>query len=296
MSSSPSPDLPPALPPLLRHGLNPDPEARPFARRNYERLRLYLARALRSVSRPLAYNCCYMHVPKCAGTSVTDAMRSLCPLQKRVGMVLARPSRRATALQSGRPEWNIHEDGPESAVIFGYREHLMLYFMADDAPLVCGHFLFSELAYTAFGHRYRFVSVLRNPLDRLVSNYADARLGNYIDMPFGDYLDSEVGWRHATVMLRYFSGQAVIPRSGVDAAMTAARANLEKFALVGFTDRMPAFAEGFAKVFGAKLHLHHMRPGRFEKPKIDDGARARMEQLCAGDLEFYEHARRRFAP
>ena len=247
------------------------------------------------MQRPLAYNCCYMHVPKCAGTSVTDAMRSLCPLQKRIGMILARPSRRATALQSGRPEWNIHEDGPESQVIFAYREYLMLYFMADDAPLVCGHFLFSELAHTAFGDRYRFVSVLRNPLDRLVSNYADARLGNYIDLPFAAYLDSEVGWRHATVMLRYFSGRPVIPQEGIVEAMAVARANLEKFALVGFTDRMPDFATGFASVFGARLRLHHMRPGRYEKPEIDRSARARMEQLCAGDLEFYEHARRRFA-
>jgi hypothetical protein len=294
MSSSP-PDAPPTLPPLLRHGLNPDPEARPLARQTYERLRLYTARALRSMQRPLAYNCCYMHVPKCAGTSVTDAMRSLCPLQKRIGMILARPSRRATALQSGRPEWNIHEDGPESQVIFAYREYLMLYFMADDAPLVCGHFLFSELAHAAFGDRYRFVSVLRNPLDRLVSNYADARLGNYIDMPFATYLDSEVGWRHATVMLRYFSGQPVIPQEGIVDAMAVARGNLEKFALVGFTDRMPDFATGFASVFGARPRLHHMRPGRYEKPEIDRSARARMEQLCAGDLEFYEHARRRFA-
>jgi hypothetical protein len=294
MSSSP-PDAPPALPPLLRHGLHPDPETLPLARQSYERLRLYAARALRSLGRPLAYNCCYMHVPKCAGTAVTDAMRSLCPLQKRVGMVLARPSRRATALQSGRPEWNIHEDGPESQVIFAYREHLMLYFMADDAPLVCGHFLFSERAHTAFANRYRFVSVLRNPLDRLVSNYADARLGNYIDMPFSDYLDSEVGWRHATVMLRYFSGRAIVPPEGVADATAAAHANLEKFALVGFTDRMRDFAEGFGRVFGVPLRLHHMRPGRFEKPEIDRSARARMEKLCAGDLEFYEHARRRFA-
>jgi hypothetical protein len=290
-----SPDAPPTLPPLLRHGLQPDPEARRLARQTYERLRLYTARALRSLRPTLTYNCLYMHVPKCAGTSVTDAMRSLCPLQKHVGMILARPSRRATALQSGRPEWNIHEDGPESQVIFAYREHLMLYFMADDAPLVCGHFLFSELAHAAFGNRYRFVSVLRNPLDRLVSNYADARLGNYIDMPFSAYLDSEVGWRHATVMLRYFSGRAVIPREGVADAMKAARLNLEKFALVGFTDRMEDFATRFGDVFGSPLRLHHMRPGRFEKPEIDRNARVRMEQLCAGDLEFYEHARRHFA-
>jgi hypothetical protein len=290
-----SPDTPPILPPLLRHGVNPDPEARPLVRQTYERFRLYAKRALRSLRRPLAYNCCYMHVPKCAGTSVTDAIRSLCPLQRRVGMILARPSRRATALQAGRSEWNIHEDGPESQAIFANLEQLMLYFMANDAPLVCGHFLFSELAHTAFGDRYRFVSVLRNPLDRLVSNYADARLGNYIDMPFATYLDSEVGWRHATVMLRYFSGQPVIPQEGIVDAMAVARGNLEKFALVGFTDRMPDFATGFASVFGARPRLHHMRPGRYEKPEIDRSARARMEQLCAGDLEFYEHARRRFA-
>lgn len=266
-----------------------------ISRETGERIRVYSARILRSLTRGLRHNCCFVHIPKCAGTSVTNALRSICPLHRRIGMVLARPTRQAAAILSGWPERDIHEDGPLSNVIFAYREELALYYMANDAPLVCGHFLFSERAYAAYGDRYRFVSVLRDPLERLVSNYADARLANYIDMPFDAYLESDVGWRHASVMLRYFSGTPEIPRDATASAMSIARANLAKFSVVGFTDHLTDFCGAFSTVFGVRLHVRRLRVGSFGKPEIAAATRRKMEALCAGDLEFYEHARKQFA-
>jgi hypothetical protein len=267
-----------------------------ISRGTVERLRLYSARVMRSLTRGLQYNCCFMHIPKCAGTSMTNALRSVCPLHRRTGMILAKPTREAASILSGRSEWEIHEDGPLSSAIFAYREHLLLYYMANNAPLVCGHFLFSERAHDAYNDRYRFVSVLRDPLERLVSNYADARLANYVDMPFDAYLESDVGWRHATVMLRYFANMPEIPRDGTGTALSAARSNLAKFSLIGFTDQLTDFCGEFSNIFGVRLHVRHLRTAGFRKPEIDPATRRKMEALCAGDLEFYAYARRKFGP
>jgi hypothetical protein len=54
--------------------------------------------------------------------------------------------------------------------------------MSDDRiRCVTGHFLWSEKCYNAFHGDYRFVTLLRNPVDRFVSNYLYGRYKKHSD-------------------------------------------------------------------------------------------------------------------
>lgn len=241
-------------------------------------------------------NCCFMHVPKCGGTSMIHGLRRLCPIQRSLGLIQVAPSRSAISLLAERrlDYFGFHEDGPRTADVFAFRRSLLFYFLASDLPLVAGHFLFDRDAFANFGDRYRFISVLRDPVERMVSHYNEERRGNYLDLPFVAYLETNLAWRHATTALRYFSGMAHIEPTHLDHALALAKANLRCFAVVGFTENLDRFCARFADLFGRRLRIGHYRRAVLPKPDIDRAMRHRLEVMCRGDLELYQAAKELF--
>jgi hypothetical protein len=241
-------------------------------------------------------NCCFMHVPKCGGTSLIHALRRVCPIQRSLGLIQVAPSRSATSLLAeGRLDYfGFHEDGPRTADVFAFRRSLLFYFLASDVPLVAGHFLFERDAFANFGDRYRFISVLRDPVERMISHYNEERRTNYVDLPFDAYLETNLAWRHATMALRYFSGMAHIEPTQLHRALALAKSNLRCFAAVGFTEHLDPFCTRFADLFGRRLRVGHYRRTALPKPDIDRSMRRRLEAMCRGDLELYESAKEVF--
>ncbi|MGQ9371777.1 hypothetical protein [Azospirillum sp. ST 5-10] len=260
---------------------------------NRTNLTVLTGRALSTVAPGFAGRCCFIHLPKCAGTAVGHALRALCPLTERVEVVYARPSRRAAAMAFAGVDSvdAVHEDGPRSEELFRLREAQMLYAMSLEAKLIIGHCLFSPAVARFFGDAYRFVTVLRDPVQRVLSNYVDARSAGFVTEPFEEYLEGDVARRHATVNLRYFSGRSEIPWDAGEEALATAVDNLRRFALIGFTDDMEAFEAGFRRRFGAGLRVRHHRPARGAKPELTPAARRRLEEICALDRRIHEAAR-----
>jgi hypothetical protein len=238
-------------------------------------------------------NCCFMHVPKCGGTSMIHALRRLCPIQRGLGLIEVAPSRSAISLLAERrlDYFGFHEDGPRTAEVFAFRRSLLFYFLASDVPLVAGHFLFDRDAFTHFGDRYRFISVLRDPVARMISHYNEERRSNYLDLPFDAYLETNLAWRHATMALRYFSGMAQVGPTELDQALALAKANLRCFGVIGVTEDLDRFCARFADLFGRRLRVGHYRRTALPKPEIDRATRRRLEHMCRGDLEFYHAAK-----
>jgi hypothetical protein len=241
-------------------------------------------------------NCCFMHVPKCGGTSMIHALRRICPIQRGLGLIEVAPSRSAISLLAERrlDYFGFHEDGPCTADVFAFRRGLLFYFLASDVPLVAGHFLFDRDAFAHFRDRYRFISVLRDPVERMISHYGEERRGNYLDLPFHAYLETNLAWRHATTALRYFSGMAEVAPTQLDHALDLAKANLGCFSLVGFTEDLDRFRTRFADLFGRRLRIGHYRRTKSPKPDLDRATRRRLEHMCRGDLEFYQAAKELF--
>lgn len=258
-----------------------------------QRSRLYLGRSLRTVS-GLRQPCVFMHVPKCGGTSVSEALYATVPLHRKIGILDSPSIRSALAIQhSGQDDLSFHDEGARADDIAAFRETLLLMHMAHRATLIHGHFLFSERAWQHFGDRYRYVTILRDPVARTVSNYRmDRRTGTFAGS-FDDYLSSDHGRRQALHKLRYFSGMATVAPQDEPEAMERALRNMERFSLIGFLEDLDGFSRDFAALFGVRPWIPHYNSAGQDKPfAMTTEQRDRLAALSAPDIELYAHALR----
>lgn len=268
-------------------------ELPPFARFK-QRSRLYGGRSLRTVSgQSLRHPCVFLHVPKCGGTSVSEALYATVPLHRKIGILDSPSIRSAMAIQhTGQDDLSWHDEGPNADAITQFREALVLMHMSHQATLIHGHFLFSEAAWQHFGDRYRFVTILRDPVARTISNFRmDQRTGTFT----GDldaFLDSPEGRRKALHKLRYFSGIATVEPGQEAEAIALAKRNMERFSLIGFLEDLPGFASDFATLFGARPRIPHYNKAEDAPVNISPDQQARLTALCAPDIELFDHARK----
>jgi hypothetical protein len=275
----------------------------PARERARRQLLVYSGRLWHGLVGGLRVNCCFMHVPKCGGTSVKLALLRTCPIQRRVGWLDVGASRRAVGVLTDETidEFRYHEDGPNAAAIFALRRALLAYFLERGAVLVTGHFLFDGPIFAHYRDRYRFITTMRDPVERVISHYTEELRNRYLTESFDAYLDTNVAWRHATAQLRYFAGMPQVVPADVETAMARAKENLRAFSLIGFIGDLRRFSEGVREIFGPRLRVPHVVPTRHHhdavlpKPSIDQASRRRLETMCAADIELYDYAKRTFA-
>ncbi len=266
----------------------------PFIERNARRGRVYGGRLISALAnRPLRHNCCFYHIPKSGGTSLSEALHASVPVNRHIGEVPANTTRRAAAmLNAGKDdEAAYYDDGENCEAVFRLREGMLLAFMANDVSLAHGHVLFSHKADAHFGDRYRYVTMLRDPAARVVSNYRAAKGAGYVSEDFSEYLKGPVGRAHATHNRRYFSGRALISEEETPQAMKEAKAVIDKFAVIGFVDAMDDFLDRFEDVFGARLSVGRHNVGKSAIPDIGMTDKRRLDELCAPDQALHDYAR-----
>ena len=266
----------------------------PFIERNLRRARLYSGRVIRSSVLPAPrHPCLFMHMPKCGGTSISEAMYATVPLGQGIAVIDAVSTRRAAAIYAfGRDEPLLcHEDQPHGDKVFDLRERMMLQQMAWGARLIHGHILFSEKADQQFGSKFRYVTLLRDPVERMISNYRMAVNAGVISDGFDAYLDTPVARSHAQVYLRYLSGQTVVPEAEVPAKLDLAQSRLAKFAVVGFLDDLPSFQNRYRDVFGVPLRIKVYNQGEGAIPKLTVEQADRIAVLTAPDQAIFDTAK-----
>lgn len=266
----------------------------PTLERTRRRGRVYGGRMGRMLSgRDLSAPCVFMHVPKCGGTSVSEALYATVPLHRKIGIIDAPSIRRALAIHhEDRDDLvTFHDEGPRADVISEFREQLLLMHMAHGARLIHGHFLFSERAYAHFGTQYKFVTILRDPVARTVSNYRMAVRRGVCPEGLDAFLETDMGRRMAQHTLRYFSGRATIAPGGEEAAREVALANMARFSVIGHIERLDAFVEMFRAVFGATPRVGHFNRAEGGEPDLTPAQRARLLELCAIDIELTDRSR-----
>lgn len=267
----------------------------PFLERNIRRARLYSGRIIRSCVLPAPrHPCLFMHMPKCGGTSIAEAMYATVPLGRGVAVIDAVSTRRAAAIyEFGRDEALLcHEDHPHGDKVFDLRERLMLQQMAWGAWLIHGHVLFSDKADAHFGQKFRYVTLLRDPVDRMISNYRMAVNAAVVPEGLDAYLDTPVARSHAQVYLRYLSGQTVVPDADIPAKLALAQSRLARFAVVGFLNDLPAFQQRYLSVFGVPLRIKTYNQGKGQKPTLTADQTDKIATLTAPDQAIFDTALR----
>ena len=262
----------------------------PLGERTIRRLRVYGGRALRGAT---GHKCLFLHLPKCGGTSVAEALYATVPLWARITVLDAEATRRAAAiLHSGVDDPLLgHEDLERGAETFRLREEIMLTQMAWGSPLIHGHVLWSEAMERHFGQSYRIVTLMRDPVERMISNYRMARTRGIAPADFGAYLESPLARAHALVFLRYLSGVAHPAEADVPDLLALALARLARFDVIGFLDDLPGFAALYERRIGVRPRIGHYNVGQGSAAVPDAAQMRHIQALCAPDLQIYAQAR-----
>ena len=189
----------------------------------------------------------FHHVPKCGGTSVGRALRRAYLLSQ--GTVTPDASMKAfEAVRQGRPHL-------ASADVSELREMMLLYMLYSDTRCVSAHIPFSDAAYRQFADRYLFVTLLRDPIDRFISNYywSHQHPGGvgHIAESLEDFLATPRARHLGSTYVRYFCGEPAADFT--EQHVAAAIANLRRMDCVGFLDEVGAFAAALRRLTGKRI-------------------------------------------
>jgi hypothetical protein len=177
-----------------------------------------------------------------------------------------------------------------------------------DYSVIFGHVQFDG---TGFDPRYRYVTVLRDPVERALShlffilnNHAPDSLPEWRSyerflLSEGDVVDYPVLLKLVNYHVDHFAAvESRLHRSAI-ARLQDAQAVLDRYAVWGFHDRLPAFMSDLAGFLGlpspqslAPINVTVKKPRR---DQISAKLRARLEELNAIDLTFYRMAQDRYA-
>jgi hypothetical protein len=193
--------------------------------------------------------------------------------------------------------------------IHALREGIVLYLaQIPDAKYVVGHIPYSTLLDDTPGEPWDYMTILRSPESRLLSNYYyNASNSNQehfaIDVEIEEFLESERGLIYGNSYVRCFMGEcSLYERQGTlnsaglrtPEAISAAKRNLDKFAIIGTIESMSSFEAAIDRRYGTSIKFPHLNHNPTEKyPKMKDlpeHVRRKIEEICAPDREVYEHA------
>ncbi|MBT3027055.1 MAG: sulfotransferase family protein [Candidatus Thiodiazotropha sp. (ex Ctena orbiculata)] len=231
----------------------------------------------------------FHHVPKCGGTSVGRALRRRYLLSQ--GTVTPESSYRAFKAFTGR------DDREQMLVdVLDLREQMLLYLLYEDVRCVSLHVRFSEPAHIQFHEKYKFITILREPVSRFISHYfwshgkphAHAR----IEEPIEEFINTERAKKLGATYAEFFCGLPKDVDFASDEAIQAALANLKKFDVVGRLDDLPAFAGDIKRELGVKLRIGHENRSRKTssevKSVISPEVKRKIEELCRPDIKIWE--------
>jgi hypothetical protein len=228
----------------------------------------------------------FLHIPKCGGTSLDAALRTLYGDGRECLRFYAHAHADAAKLI----------DVDERRLI----EYALFYFLSHrHARYVSGHFPFSENAHRTFAGAWDFITLLRHPVERWYSQYFYNRFKVHehfrITEELPAFIDSPRAPRLANASILQLTAR------GIDEILARpfecagdAIAVLDKFALVGCLERLDAFVDRFENRYGSRLTVPRLQvnpaPPSLRAAPIDSAIRRRVEEICEADLLVYEHA------
>lgn len=270
---------------LLRLSENPDFTLQKRAGRA-------LRRSLYTFHGPMQRNVIFMHIPKCGGNSLISAIRSVCPFYSRTSWVTFDESCLAAAAMDAQVEdiQAYHDDNGRGDKTYEVRRAILNYAVQHGHSFVGGHFLFDPNIAALKPDTYKWITIVRDPVPRLISHYGEEVRSGLIPADVDTYLESDLARRHGTVLIRYFSGR---PDAGMvpgreDEDLACACANARKFAVIGFIDKMETFEEDFARSFGRKITVAHARKGMVKKPDLTEAQMQKIRDLSRYDIALFE--------
>ena len=242
--------------------------------------------ALRTLARgSLRERIFFVHVPKCGGVSISNAIARKYGLGARLG----------------RSAFNVDPAASSSAAeecgvdLQQFRRYLVRYAGSrEGVRYVSGHVEYGVDALPT--GEWRLVTVLRDPVEKWFSQYFYNRYKesqhSRLEVELEEFIESPLARAYGNDYLRYLGTWECRAAPSVANAVE----NLHRFELVGVLERLDSFVSRFEERFGVRLQVTRRNgnpvPAHVRAARIDEGLRRRVAELCAPNRAVYEEALR----
>jgi hypothetical protein len=234
----------------------------------------------------------FLHVPKCGGTAVNSSIRQHFLTS---GVSLASPPcQKAAAIHYGLKD-PLERD---YYYVLKSSELLLLYHMFIGTQYISGHFSFNPEIYHQFKNQYRFITILRDPSRRLISQYFYNRYKGSehckTDVDLQSFVESEAGRNLGHEYVKFIGGINKAGDYSSQEAIERAKENLSKFDAVGCLEYLTLFENHFKEKFNIDISVAQRNPNPIKRQDIEsqltDALKEKIEDICAPDREVYNYA------
>ena len=240
---------------------------------------------------------CYVHIPKCGGVSLIDSLyKATYPM-----WVNAAPVRRTIDLNASKMVANIFGLDMMYVRMILLSEHLA----RPTNIFVHGHTAVSSKILNEFCHDWKFITVLRDPVDRYISEfvYNTYKSSDWLknDLNIEQYVDSEKSLNSATTITRFLTGMSYeqILEKGHQRSVDEAITNLDMFFSVGFLDSLSNWKSSLNDRLNIKLSIDvkNSSPNKSATKQITEKKEIldKVNMLCEIDADIYKQAKAKFS-
>lgn len=221
----------------------------------------------------------FIHIAKCAGSSVDFALRSALAgtgerrIDKKASIVAS-----MTSFNQGFPSAVINDSYSED-----FSEHharhlqkVTEYYLQLHWQYISGHITINSALLKQYQHEYAFITILRDPVERFISNYIFNKLTNSMNIMLPNniqtngsddhstdniireaksILTSQRGWQMANSPSMYLTGRYPQNADDAKAMQVDVAKNLALFKVVGFLDDLSAFEKNCTILTGREIKI-----------------------------------------
>ena len=246
--------------------------------------------------KPIDKRLFFLHVPKCGGTSIDKAIiQSYKNLDLRKDRILVRHDSQLSA-KVGNILYDLDytygsvNDYP----VLRFREEHLTYLMLDEQiKYISGHFTFSERIFKYFKNHFSFITIVRNPVDKWLSNYFYRKYRKsdhwMIEDSICDYLKTERGEYHGYDYAKYFGGTRRDGNYKSREAIQNAKDNIEKFDVIGCLEDINDFINKFEEKYNTRLVIEKKNVSKKNMDEVTEDVLEEIKMVCQPDMEIYEY-------
>jgi len=243
----------------------------------------------------------FLHLPKCGGTSIASG------LQRALG---AGPEAFIDPVQTRQwSQFDLSESerAEGSKRLFEVRVTLLRAHVHRGDPFIYGHFPIDECLLNDRRSEYRWLTVLRDPVDRVLSQFkygiltrepSAARSLSSVTDRWETYLGSDLCHFHSNLYAYYLGGHPCrFDRSKIPEMRDRAKENLRKFDVSGCVENLRAVASDFHHLSGRDVDFQQLNTSKAnsetrEQMKVLEEFEEtvdvdRLQKLTKGDAEIY---------
>lgn len=244
----------------------------------------------------------FVHIPKCGGISLRNAVAATYGLKS---LVIPNTINFLDAASAGYAAVNT------GMGVYDFRDVLLAYYLSiPRARFISGHFPLFGAGIGPLAEDWDAITLLREPVSKWISSYyynrffenpAEVWRGsgiNYtrkIETDMDDFIGSDHSQEFGTDYVRQIIRCPDLSCAYRHDVVKEAIERLESIRMVGLLENLRAFIGQFEKVYGVRLNIPHSNKSPAKKNSrkpISQELRRRITELCEPNVRIYEHFKR----